>query len=395
MKQFIFWAMAARGEGISGSDRIFIELAKRWSINHRVKIMVWTEGYQMGQRSNLVGPHLKYSVSDLSFWTSFGFVGSYLGQILMGIWLGLTLKVPNRASVISYSASDFWMDVFPSLIIKLRYPKTRWLASWYQTAPSPWQGFGQGRVSAYRWSAWWYWLMQLPVKPLISHWADWVIVNNEDERQRFSKLNKQGRVFVMIGAVDVGRIKQYRKQHPRSKSREQVVFQGRFHPQKGVVELVQIWAKVVRARAKAKLVMIGDGPLMMAVKEEIKRLRLGSKVELAGYVLDGDQKYKLFSQSRLVVHPAYYDSGGMAAAEAMAFDLPMVAFDLPAYQSYYPKGLVKASRANQKAFASAIVGLLKNRQQRVKLGQEAGRLIRRNYSWESRAKQLLDFLEQK
>ena len=43
----------------------------------------------------------------------------------------------------------------------------------------------------------------------------------------------------------------------------------------------------------------------------------------------------------MVVHPAIFDSGGMAAAEAMAWGLPGVSFDLPALKTYYPQGMIK------------------------------------------------------
>src|SRR5207244_1921043 len=93
--------------------------------------------------------------------------------------------------------------------------------------------------------------------------------------------------------------------------------------------------------AKAKLAIIGDGPLMNAVRNKIRKLHLEQNIELLGYLSDGDRKYSIFNNSKIVVHTSFYDSGGMAAAEAMSFGLPCVAFNLKAYGSYFPKAMLK------------------------------------------------------
>lgn len=45
-KIYIF-ALAAQGEGISGSDRIFTEFARNWSKGNKVEIFVSGDGYKM------------------------------------------------------------------------------------------------------------------------------------------------------------------------------------------------------------------------------------------------------------------------------------------------------------------------------------------------------------
>ncbi|HEV2696313.1 MAG TPA: glycosyltransferase, partial [Verrucomicrobiae bacterium] len=62
--------------------------------------------------------------------------------------------------------------------------------------------------------------------------------------------------------------------------------------------------------------------------------------------------------SRVVVHPAVYDSGGMAAAEALCCGLPGVAFDLPALRTYYPRGWLKVPQGDIGGFADCINRLL-------------------------------------
>lgn len=385
---YIF-ALGALGEGISGGDRIFIEFARRWSKHTPISIHLWTEGYEMCKRQNLDGKNISYKVSSMKPWKNFGFFINYIARIFEGVRLGFSLSIDNNKNTIVYNASDFWMDTLPCFVLKLRSPKIKWIASWYQTAPNPFKGYAEGkREDKYRFKAFLYWLSQLPVKPLVAGYADYALVNNEDERKRFPKLNKKNRLIVVIGAIDTDKINKWRKKHGKFEKVYDAVFQGRFHPQKGVVELIDIWKKVVNKKKDAKLTMIGDGPLMENVKLKIRNLKLQKNIDLLGYVFDGDKKYTTFSQSKLVVHPALYDSGGMASAEAMAFELPVVGFDLAAYKSYYPKGMVRVETGNLDKFSKTILDLLNDNNKRNRIARDAVKMLNENWSWDTRAEQI-------
>jgi len=312
-------------------------------------------------------------------WNRLGFFVNYIARILEGIRIGLTLKVANPKEIIIYSASEFWMDSLPAFILKMRYPKITWAAAWYQTAPKPWTGY---------W-AFPYWFVQLPIKPLISKYADFVLVNNEEEKKQFPKHDKNGKAIVVLGAVDLKKIKNEKLKMKSYKKIYDGVFQGRFHPQKGVLELVDIWRRVVEQKPDARLVMIGGGPLMETVKRKVKSEKLENNIRLTGYLFDGEEKYKIFAQSKLVVHPAFYDSGGMASAEAMAFGLPAIGFNLRSFKSYYPFGMVKVKVSDLASFAEAIVNLLDDSAERTRVGKEALKMIEKNWSWDKRAQQVL------
>jgi glycosyltransferase involved in cell wall biosynthesis len=358
-----------------------------------LNLYLWKEGYEMCKRQNLKNENIEFLISEMGFWPKLGFVVNYFARIVAGIKLGLTVKLANNSSAVIYSASDFWMDSLPCFILKLRYPKVVWVAAWYQTAPEPWIGYTEGsRVNRYSLRAFLYWFVQKPIKPIVSNFADFVLVNNESERKQFSAMDRKGKVIVVLGAVDLEKIESWKLESRNCPKVYAAVFQGRFHPQKGVVELVDIWRKVVDKLPEAKLAMIGDGPLMSEVKRRIAVNKLTKNVKLFGFVFDGDLKYKIFSQSKIVVHPAFYDSGGMASAEAMAFGIPCVGFDLKAYHSYYPKGMIKVPVGDIDSFAKSILDLLKDNQKRTEIGNEAVVMIENNWSWEERSNEILKAL---
>ena len=83
----------------------------------------------------------------------------------------------------------------------------------------------------------------------------------------------------------------------------------------------------------------------------------------------------------------------MAAAEAMAFGLPAVGFNLKSYESYYPKGMIKVKTGDLNAFAKTILRLLQKDKLRQKIGSEAREMIERSWTWTNRANQILNQIE--
>ena len=104
--------------------------------------------------------------------------------------------------------------------------------------------------------------------------------------------------------------------------------------------------------------------------------------------MNGEKKYAIFQQSKIVVHPATYDSGGMASAEAMAWELPGISFDLEALKTYYPKGMIKIPQGNNKNFAEEIIKLLFNKEYYANLSKQARDLIIEKWSWDKRATEI-------
>lgn len=148
---------------------------------------------------------------------------------------------------------------------------------------------------------------------------------------------------------------------------------------------MEIWKKVVAQLPKAKLAMIGNGLLEKDVKNKINEYNLNENVDLFGF-MDGQDKFNVFKQSKIVLHPATYDSGGMAAAEAMAWGLPGISFDLEALKTYYPQGMEKIHKGDFNRFAQAIIKMLANDKYYMMLADQARQLIVEQWSWQNRAK---------
>lgn len=391
---FYFWSVAAIGDGVSGGDRIFIEFAKYWSKKHKVTIYVWDRGLNICKKLGL-DKAIEFKILHVKKIFASNFVLCYFARIIRAVFESLRLCfIPKLFSdnkqIIVYSSSEFLMDSLPVLILKIRYPGIFWVAAWYQTAPNPLKGFSEGkRENKYHLNAFLYWLSQFLIKPFIAKFADAVLVNNDNEKKHFPKQNNTGKTIAVLGAIDLNRITIWRSKNKIKRKIYDAVFQGRFHPQKGVLELIDIWKMVVSHKPKAMLAMIGDGPLMTEVRQKIREYGLQNNISLFGFVYDGPKKYKIFAQSKIVVHPAFYDSGGMASAEAMAFGLPGIGFNLSSYKLYYPKGMFKVEIGDLENFTKKILTLLDNDRLRMEKGKEAEQMIKNGWSWDRRSEEIL------
>lgn len=376
-------ANAALGTGLSGGDRIFIECARRWATcGNRVRIHVWEEGYEMCRRNNLTG--VQYVLWSVARYKKFGFLFLYLMRIIKGVAEALRWKSSTEQEVV-YSSSEFPMDLLPAWLIKLRYPKIKWVASFYLFIPSPFS-----RISPYkglqRIKNLVYFVSQALALQVITNYADMVWVTNELDRWRVidNKRFTPDKVIAVRGGVDVSTPALILE--PRKKKFDSV-FIGRFHPQKGVLELIDVWKNVCEKKNDAKLAMIGNGDLEREVKARIRSFGLEDNIILFGFK-DGVEKLKIFKQSKIVLYPATLDHWSMAPVEAMACGLPLVTFDLATLRVLHPKGMVKVPCYNLNAFAGSILGLLGDEKLYDRLREEALEFAG-EWDWEKRANSLL------
>ena len=108
-----------------------------------------------------------------------------------------------------------------------------------------------------------------------------------------------------------------------------------FRPVKRVTDAVEIFAQV-RARMPAKLVLIGDGPERGAAEYLVRKKKLQKDVHFLG---KQDQVYRLLSEADLFLLPSQLESFGLAALEAMACEVPVIATNVGGIPEVIEHGL--------------------------------------------------------
>ncbi|HET7563616.1 MAG TPA: glycosyltransferase [Gemmatimonadaceae bacterium] len=97
---------------------------------------------------------------------------------------------------------------------------------------------------------------------------------------------------------------------------------ARFDAVKGVDVLVDAWARVAAELPDAMLLLVGDGPQREALEQQVAGTSWMHSVRFAGY--RSDVEIALWASDVAVV-PSRYDGLSLAALEAMAAGLPVVA----------------------------------------------------------------------
>ena len=292
-----------------------------------------------------------------------------------------------------YSVSDAYPDCLVGAYVKWRRRSSvTWIAGYYLFVPHPFSA-----DSPYKGRNWLrgalFWLMQIPSYWLVRRYADYVFVTSQPDVAPFvTPRRPASRVVVVQGGVDVTESERYLQTSsvlPVNQRKYDACFIGRFHVQKGVLELVDIWKKVVAQKKDARLAMIGEGSLRPQMEARIAALELQDHITILGF-MDGAPKFEVFKQSRMMVHPATYDSGGMAAAEGMAWRLPGVSFDLESLKTYYPQGMLKAAPGDLDQFAGLILRLLTDKGLYEEQAEAAHALIVGVWDWKKRAQWVYD-----
>ncbi len=94
-----------------------------------------------------------------------------------------------------------------------------------------------------------------------------------------------------------------------------------FRPVKRVTAVIDIFARV-RRQVPSRLLMVGDGPDLPAAAQRARSLDLGDSVQFLG---EQDHVVPLLSVAHLFLLPSAQESFGLAALEAMACEVPVVA----------------------------------------------------------------------
>jgi L-malate glycosyltransferase len=100
-----------------------------------------------------------------------------------------------------------------------------------------------------------------------------------------------------------------------------VVHMSNFRPVKRVEAVVEVFARIA-SRVRARLLLVGDGPDLVKARDRARSLEIEDRVEVLG---EQDQVVPLLSVADLFLLPSMQESFGLAALEAMACEVPVVA----------------------------------------------------------------------
>jgi glycosyltransferase involved in cell wall biosynthesis len=172
-------------------------------------------------------------------------------------------------------------------------------------------------------------------------------------------------------------------------------FMGRLAAEKGVKDLPRVWRKVADHQPGSKLLIIGSGPELKAIRAKMHDLGLQSDVVVFHEAVLGNERFELITRARVFVFPSYIESWGIAVGEAIACGVPVIAYDLRAYGEVYGEvlgsSLTTVPVGDINLMASKILELLRNPVPEPRLIADSKKVLEK-YEWSRIAQRELDAL---
>ena len=148
----------------------------------------------------------------------------------------------------------------------------------------------------------------------------------------------------------------------------QVITVGRMVPVKDHETLLRAFRSVSERIPEAVLVLVGDGPLRDDLETLAEHLSITDRVTFTGR-LPRESVYERLSTSDAFVLPSLAEGFCVAAVEAMACGVPVVASDIDVLREVLGEAGTFVPTEDTAAFADAIAHLLSNDEERRMRGQ--------------------------
>lgn len=231
------------------------------------------------------------------------------------------------------------------------------------------------------------WLV-IRLERLAARWGDGIICVSDGERQAAleARIDVPERLHVVYNGIDLGPLD---AAAARGDGREAmavadevwpiVLTIGRRVPQKGDRYLLDAWPALVAVYPAAKLVIVGDGPLLGDLREQARRLGVAASVT---FLPRQDHVGRLYAAADVYVLPSLYEGCPYTLLEAMALGKPCLATAVAGSRDVLEDeqtGLL-VRPADPSALVAGLLRLLSDHELRVKLGEQARTVARRDYT---------------
>ena len=352
----ILWILngcGLEGRGITGAPVRFHEVSKRFADFGHAQHLLTTSGGKAMQES--LGCKLPMTVVPASLFLKrepcrpFR-LWSYL--VTSFLWRTKGARLPKSDVIIT--VSDYFCDIVPAKSLKRRFG-AKWIAWIHHCESDPKARPGSRIVNEItaRMQAWSF-------KRIARHadeaWINDTIAGDEIERRLLACGMQRDKIRRMRNGIDRRAIVD--APEPPQKATDAAMIGVR--PNKGLYDIIPIWERVTSLRPGTTLTLMGgmggEGEVVREIAERNLPVTV-FKPTGTGF-LPAAQYYAKIKEARILFAPSHEEGWGIAVCEAMAAGLPVVAYDLPAYQKIYKDAYIPIPCFDKDAFADRIVSVL-------------------------------------
>ncbi len=357
---------------MGGGDKIVLNIATHLKKKYNTIFFACPEGRKMIKKEL----HSSFEIHQINkvITSKYYFIFAYLKRIFDYSYI--TNNSFKKISIV-WSSSDFLPDTVPGFLSKLLLKK-RWYANFFLRARNPFNGEVPLTTRTVL-----YFLSQRISLVLFRFFADKVFVLSPQDKNYLASRGIPS--TILSGGVNIRNIDRVKSQSIKYDA----CFVGRFHYQKGLPVLLEVWSQLCKVNPNLTLAIVGSGipEEIRNVKEKIKEYGINHNVTLLGF-LDGSKKYKIIKQSKVLLFPSSFESWGVVIAEAISCGTPVVAFLLNDIKDNFPAGVKWVENGNIEKYQKAVNKLISDDTNRELLSKKAF-LIRKRYDWKNSANTFL------
>jgi len=144
-------------------------------------------------------------------------------------------------------------------------------------------------------------------------------VTSDAERKTIEAFGWSGQTLMIPNGVDLPDI----SGRSGCATSRTALFVGRLHPVKGLSVLLEAWSRAKPDGWTLRIVGPDEAGHQKTLESDVARLGLGRWIAFSG-PLDGDALHHAYQDAALFILPSHTENFGMAVAEALAHELPVI-----------------------------------------------------------------------
>lgn len=307
---------------------------------------------------------------------------SGLGIVVKSWFIGGTGAAKYRDGLV-YSSCEHLYDVLPALRLKM-FNNCKWYAVYHWVEDYPWREKRGNTPLVPRYA---YWLQRFIAGLLIKWFSDRVLAVSEPTKDKLVSMKgvNSDKIKAVYCGVNYDEIRTIVKKYKsETGSKYDAVYMKRLNYGKGVIDLLEIWKKVVATKKDAKLAIIGDGsPEVIAqISEYLDANGLANNVDLLGVIYDTEEKFRVINSAKVFLLPTHEENWAIVIGEAMAAGVPVVVSKLKEITPIWKDNVVWCEVGDTSAFAKETLALIEDNSKSAIISKKALEFIP-VYDWKN------------
>lgn len=352
--------LANTGRGLSGGEICMIALIK-YLVKRRYENVIFTT--EIGKKTyENVG--LKEDGKYIKYFT-INFADKVAKRSIFFCWLVSSIRAIKFINKINFSNDDiiichsqFFPDYIAAYFCKRKKPEIKIFYWFHMLAPKIFYGY-EGEFTK---------KIQFPKLNVIFfqfnqslsrffiHEHDIIITVNSYYERVLRKIFSKNMIYRLRhfgGSSSAGSFK--------TKKEYDAIWVGRFHPQKGIFQFIDIVSRIANKFKTFKVLVIGEGDARIKRKflSEIIKKHLNDNIKYIGPVVETGKYLNYLRSAKVFLMTSTYEGFGLVNLDAMRQHLPVIAYDLPMFEPIR-KGIITVPILRNDIFSNKVLELLRD-----------------------------------